>query len=154
MSEGKQGPKIFIAASLAVAAAALIWIAVGSMGSNLVYYWTPTELNAAGAEGQTATVRLGGMVKDGTIDWDQDTGVLTFTVHDTDSEVRVRATEMPPQMFRANIGVVVEGRLDDEGVFQSNRLLVKHDTEYRAPHDPKEVDVEKLWESLDGDSSR
>jgi len=31
----------------------------------------------------------------------------------------------------------------------SNRLLVKHDNEYRAPTDPKEVDVQKLWESLD-----
>lgn len=146
-------PKVFVAVSLAVAAIALTWIAVGSIGSNLVYYWTPTELQAAGDDAGSATVRLGGMVKAGSIDWNKDAGVLNFVVHDGTSEVAVRATEMPPQMFRENIGVVVEGRLGDDGVFVSNRLLVKHDNEYRAPHDPKEVDVQKLWESLDaGDS--
>ncbi|MCP4868464.1 MAG: cytochrome c maturation protein CcmE [Proteobacteria bacterium] len=141
-------PKVFIAVSLAAATIALTWIAIGSIGSNLVYYWTPTELQAAEDAGN-ATVRLGGMVKTGTIDWNKDTGVLNFVVHDGTSEVPVRATEMPPQMFRENIGVVVEGKLDADGVFISNRLLVKHDNEYRAPHDPKEVDVQKLWESLD-----
>lgn len=143
-------PKIFVAGALAVAAAALAWIAVGNMGSNLVYYWTPTELTEAGENGLGATVRLGGMVKAGSIDWDQDAKVLSFVVTDTKSDVPVRGTEMPPQMFRENIGVVVEGTLGDDGVFTSNRLLVKHDAEYRAPEDAKEADVEELWKSLDG----
>jgi len=143
------GPKLFVAAALAIAALALTWIAVGSIGTNLVYYWTPTELTEAGDEANNATIRLGGMVKPGTIDWDQDSGVLNFVVHDGASSVPVRASEIPPQMFRENIGVVVEGRLGADGVFVSNRLLVKHDNEYRAPTDPKEVDVQKLWESLD-----
>jgi cytochrome c-type biogenesis protein CcmE len=147
------GSKLFVAASLALAAAALAWVSIGSMGSNLVYYFTPTELHAAGPEASGATVRLGGMVKAGTIDWNKENGVLTFVVFDGESEISVRGTEMPPQMFRESIGVVVEGRLGDDGVFVSNRLLVKHDNEYRAPHDPKEVDVRKLWESLDGGDS-
>jgi cytochrome c-type biogenesis protein CcmE len=103
------GSKLFVAASLALAAAALAWVSIGSMGSNLVYYFTPTELHAAGPEASGATVRLGGMVKAGTIDWNKENGVLTFVVFDGESEISVRGTEMPPQMFRESIGVVVEG---------------------------------------------
>ena len=41
----------------------------------------------------------------------------------------------PPQMFREGQGVVVEGRLNRTGVFESTSLMVKHSNEYKAPHD-------------------
>jgi cytochrome c-type biogenesis protein CcmE len=146
-------PKIWVAVMLVIAAGALAWIAVGSMGKNLVYYWTPSELVEAGETAQGATVRLGGMVKAGSIEWDKDSQVLQFVCHDGTAEVHVRATQLPPDMFRENIGVVVEGQMGDDGVFQCNRMFVKHDNEYRAPHDPKEVDVEELWNQLEGGQS-
>ena len=147
------GSKVFVAASLVVAGIALAWIAVGSMGSNLIYYWTPTDLLEAGDDAKGATVRLAGMVKEKSIEWDKGTKILEFTVHDGTNEVRVRGTGMPPAMFREKIGVVVQGTMGADGVFESSRLLVKHDNEYRAPEDPKEVDVQKLWESLDAGES-
>lgn len=146
-------PKIWVATMLVIAAGALTWIAVGSMGANLVYYWTPSELVEAGDSAKGATVRLGGMVKAGSINWDKDTQVLTFVAFDEKAEVPVRATQLPPDMFRENIGVVVEGHLGDDGVFLSDRMFVKHDNEYRAPHDPKERDVEELWKQLEGGES-
>ena len=144
-------PRVWFAGALVVAALALAWISLGSMGKNLVYYWTPTELVAQGDAAQGATVRLGGMVKSHS--WDKTNSVLAFTIHDGETEVPVRGTEMPPDMFRDNIGVVVEGQLGPDGVFVSKRLLVKHDNEYRIPEDPKEVDVEKLWKALEGGDS-
>ena len=36
-------------------------------------------------------------------------------------------------MFRESIGVVVEGTYDQSQVFSSNRLMVNHSNEYRAP---------------------
>ncbi len=45
----------------------------------------------------------------------------------------MRSTEVPPQMFREGIGVVVEGTFDKSQVFSSNRLMVNHSNEYRAP---------------------
>ena len=146
-------PKVWVAAMLVLAAGALVWIAVGSIGANLVYYWTPSELVAAGDDALGATVRLGGMVKADSIQWDKESQVLQFVCHDGEAEVSVRAVQLPPDMFRENIGVVVEGQLGEDGVFHSDRMFVKHDNEYRVPHDPKAVDVEELWNQLEGGSS-
>ena len=38
----------------------LLTITVGGIGKNLVYYWGPTELHAAGDKAVGATIRLGG----------------------------------------------------------------------------------------------
>lgn len=111
------------------------WLAMGSVGDNLVYYWTPTELHAAGAKANEATVRLGGLVKPGSV---VSEGAATlFLVTDGKEEVKVRTEAIPPQMFRECIGVVVEGNLGSDDVFVSKRLMVKHDENYKAPTDSK-----------------
>ena len=51
--------------ALLVAASALGWIAFGSIGENLVYYWKPGEMIAQGDKAYGATIRLGGIVVPG-----------------------------------------------------------------------------------------
>lgn len=100
---------------------------------NLVYYWSPTELRDAGDKARRTTVRLGGMVRPGDDPaWDQKLPI-EFYVEDAAHRVKVRSTGAPPQMFREGIGVVVEGRLTDDGVFETDRVMVKHSNEYRVP---------------------
>ena len=124
--------KLFLVAAVGVAVAGVSWIAFGNLGENLVYYWTPTELRDHAEKAEGATVRLGGMVKAGSIV--QGTP-LPFVVTDGTAEVTVRTTEIPPAMFREGIGVVVEGSVDGAGGFDSKRLMVKHDNSYKAPKD-------------------
>lgn len=63
------------------------------------------------------------------------------------SLVHVKASGVPPQMFREGIGVVVEGTMTPEGHFAGNRLMVSHDNEYRAPEDGEQVDPETMIRS-------
>jgi cytochrome c-type biogenesis protein CcmE len=114
---------------------------------NLVYYWSPTELRTAGPKAERATVRLGGMVRPGDVpDWDKRLP-LEFYVEDAGNRVKVRSTGAPPQMFREGIGVVVEGRLSDDGVFETDRVMVKHSNEYRVPEEGQEMtDIAKTLE--------
>ena len=121
---------------------ALGWLAMGSVGDNLVYYWSPAELKAAGPKALGADVRLGGLVEPGSVR-SEGAGTL-FSVVDAErtASVPVRTQESPPQMFREGIGVVVEGVLGPDGVFDSKRLLVKHDEVYTPPKpgdDPQQV---------------
>jgi cytochrome c-type biogenesis protein CcmE len=122
--------------AILVAASALAYISWGKMGENLVYYLTPTELLAKGKAAYGATVRLGGVVAPGTVNWDAKTLDLSFRVSDGKpggQTIMVKSTGAPPQMFRENIGCIVEGTLDESQVFHSDRVMVKHSNEYRAP---------------------
>ncbi len=149
-SENKN--RLIAVAAILVAAGALAWIAFGSIGENLVYYWKPSEMAAQGDKAIGATVRLGGVVVPGTIDLKSDAPNIRFRVADSHSpgaaNVEVRCTETPPQMFREGIGVVVEGTLSKDGVFRSSRLMVNHSNEYRAPTDGGTMPDEAWKESL------
>jgi cytochrome c-type biogenesis protein CcmE len=138
--------------ALAVAGTGLAFIALGNMGENLVYYWTPSEMVAQGDKAYGPTIRLGGIVQKGTIEWNPAHTQLAFKVADNKeatSGVLVKASEIPPQMFRENIGVVVEGTYDKSGVFTSNRLMVNHSNEYRPPAAGEKDD----WKKSLSDSS-
>jgi cytochrome c-type biogenesis protein CcmE len=138
--------------ALAVAAIALLAISFGGIGQNLVYYWGPSELHAAGDKAIGATIRLGGLVADGSVRRGPGASGVEFDVVDRAGALtHVKCSGVPPQMFRERIGVVVEGTLTRAGHFEGHRLMVSHGNEYRAPDDPKAgADVQRLMKSTQG----
>jgi cytochrome c-type biogenesis protein CcmE len=129
--------KLLAVLALAVAGGALAFIALGNMGKNLVFYWTPGEMLAQGRKAYGPTIRLGGMVQPGSLHWDAAQTHLSFRVADGPkpdaASVLVDSRETPPQMFRERIGVVVEGTFAPSGTFTAQRLMVNHSNEYRPP---------------------
>lgn len=107
---------------------------MGGLQQNVVYFLTPSELLARGAEVYDTPLRLGGQVKPGTKAWDAESLHLQFVLTDSIGEVHVVSTGAPPSMFREGIGVVVEGRYHESGTFEATNLMVKHSNEYEAPH--------------------
>ena len=132
----------FIVIAALVAAGAFAFIAAGKIGNNLVYYWSPSDLLQAGDKAYGASIRLGGLVKQGTLKQNQ------FEVTDLKNTVRVKIHGVPPQMFREGIGVVIEGTMTRDGYFEGSRLMVSHNNEYRAPHN--KVNAEELIKSTKG----
>ena len=139
--------------ALAVGAAAFSFLAFGNLGDNLVYYWSPTELAEAGDKAEGATIRLGGLVAENSVRRGKDGLILDFEVTDGEQTIPVHAEAVPPAMFREGIGVVLEGSLGKDGVFQTQRLMVKHDNEYRAPDEKDERSMEELMKSMQFESS-
>lgn len=144
--------RVWMVALIAIIAGALGYLAFAGIGENLVYYWSPAEMRAAGDQAIGATIRLGGQVKPGSIQWDASRTDLKFEVTDGKDSVQVHGSQMPPQMFREGIGVVVEGTLTPQGVFTSQRLMVKHSNEYKAPEEGHDADTEELFKSLKVDA--
>ena len=142
----------FAVLALAVVAAAFLAITAGGIGENLVYYWGPTELRAAGDKAIGASIRLVGLVKEGTLVRQADGSTLEFDVIDRPGgSVHVVTHSVPPQMFREGIGVVVEGTMTPAGHFESRRrLMVSHSNEYRAPEDPSKADAKDLMRTTEG----
>lgn len=109
----------------------LVW---GGLKENIVYFLTPSELVARGPDIVDEPLRLGGQVKPGSVSWDAENLDLLFMVQDSIGEVGVRYTGAQPAMFREGIGVVIEGSMQGDGVFEASNLMVKHSNEYKAPH--------------------
>ena len=134
---------------LLFAMGAIGFVSMGNIGENLVYYWNTTELVEQGDKAIGADIRLGGVVKEGTLKWDESKNELEFEIGDGKNYVKVFAKGAPPQMFREGIGVLVEGTMVSQGYFKSNRLMVKHSNEYKAPQDGQEAkELYKTVENL------
>lgn len=125
--------RAWIFGGLAVIVAVFAWLLFGGLQKNVVFFLTPNELLAKGPAGVGMPVRLGGLVKPGSVKWDPKLLDLRFTITDGGNDVAVRSTGAPPQMFREGMGVVVEGKVAQGGLFQATNLMVKHSNEYRAP---------------------
>jgi len=145
----------FMLGAFVVAGVAFAVIAASGINKNLIYYWTPSDLHGAGDKAYGATIRLGGMVAPGSIK-KLGGSAVEFDVRDATQRVHVRTSSVPPQMFRENIGVVVEGTMVRGGWFQSSRLMVSHNNEYRPPakgHPVDKKELERLMKTVEDDNS-
>ena len=131
---------------IAVAGCAVYFI---SMPETLVYFYTPDEAVAKASELDGKTVRVGGMVKLGTVDKQAELGIVKFTLWDMKtSELSVSYKGLPPDMFKENAGVVVEGRIEPGNRMVARNLLVKHSEEYKKPTEHASMDKALLEKSL------
>jgi cytochrome c-type biogenesis protein CcmE len=136
--------------AILVAAAGFAFIAAGRIGNNLVYYWSPSDLLRAGDRAYGASIRLGGLVQQGSLVKSPGGTDVEFAVTDLKNTVRVKTHGVPPQMFREGIGVVVEGTMTRQGFFEGSRLMVSHNNEYRAPKNHDATNAEELIRSTKG----
>src|SRR3546814_15701827 len=79
-------------------------------------------------------IRLGGMVAHGSIGKEADGVTYSFVVTDGARTVPVVFKGVPPDLFKEDSGVVVEGSFDRQGVLVADNLLAKHDERY-MPHE-------------------
>ena len=122
------------------AATALVLMA---FEENLVFFFTPSQVAAQEAP-QGRLFRIGGMVEKGSIKRD---GVeVRFLVTDTAKTIPVVYRGALPDLFREGKGVVAQGMLGADGVFQAREVLAKHDENYMPPEAAHAV--EKAQKSL------
>jgi cytochrome c-type biogenesis protein CcmE len=110
----------------------LIW---GGIGGNLVYFVTPTELLARGEAAYDAPVRVEGNVVPGSVSWNARELDLRFHISDGQTDLEVWSKGAPPAMFQDTMSVVIEGRYNRSGIFESSNVMVRHSNEYKAPHE-------------------
>lgn len=121
-----------IGTALAVLALAAGLVLTALQGT-IAFFATPSEIAAHGAAPGTR-LRLGGLVEPGSVAHDGP-ATVRFRVTDTKDTVRVVYSGIVPDLFREGQGVVAEGSLDAQGLFQADTLLAKHDERYM----PREV---------------
>jgi cytochrome c-type biogenesis protein CcmE len=106
---------------------------LNGLRDSIVFFNSPSDV-AERHFGPGTRIRLGGLVKDGSLSRGKDLRVR-FEVTDGNSEIQVNYQGVLPDLFREGQGVVAEGALDGSGVFNADTILAKHDETYM----PKEV---------------
>ncbi len=121
--------RLAVAGGLVVAVAAAAALVLNAFQSNLVFFYSPSQVAAHEAP-QGHTFRIGGMVRQGTLKRD---GIRAdFIVTDTAREIPVRYEGILPDLFKEGKGVVAQGQLKD-GIFVAREVLAKHDENYMPP---------------------
>ncbi len=95
-----------------------------------VLYMTPSEIAASGSSAYDRGLRLGGIVLDGSIEYDAKNLILAFLVTDGETQMPVVYSGVVPDTFQNGVEIVVEGRFTPDGVFRATALFPKCPSKY------------------------
>jgi len=124
--------RIAMVAGGLTALAVVAGLVLSAFQQNLVFFFTPSQV-AANEAPQGKTFRIGGMVETGSVKRQPDGVTVRFIVTDTAKSVPVVYRGALPDLFREGKGVVAQGRVSPDGVFQASEVLAKHDENYMPP---------------------
>ena len=125
---------LFVAAGLALSA----------FEETLVFFYSPSEMIAKQPPAGRA-IRLGGLVEEGSLEKSADGTGIRFRVTDLTRTVTVTYSGLLPDLFREGQGVVAEGSLGEDGVFQARQVLAKHDETYMPPEVAEALKKSGRW---------
>jgi len=108
-----------------------VFFIIKSLNKNILYFSSPTEISQREDILFEKAMRVGGMVKKGSIIISQKD--IQFIITDFENEILVSYTGTVPNLFGEEKGVVAEGKLSDKNFFTADRILAKHDENYMPP---------------------
>ena len=121
----------WIAAGLLALAAASALV-LNAFRSNLVFFYTPTQVFANEAP-KDRSFRIGGLVEPGSVVRSAVSVEVRFRVTDNARAIAVTYNGILPDLFKEGKGVVAQGALGGDGTFVASQVLAKHDENYMPP---------------------
>lgn len=141
----KQQRLWFVACSVVFVCAAVL-LMMKAFRENIVFFYTPSELNAQQVEGKR--LRIGGLVEAGSTK--REGGTTRFRITDGTARLDITYNGILPNLFREGQGVVAEGKLAAPGQFQAERVLAKHDENYMPKDVADKLKASGHWEGENG----
>jgi cytochrome c-type biogenesis protein CcmE len=105
-------------------------LVLNALQSNVAFFFTPTQVTTGEAP-KNRTFRVGGMVRQGSLQRDQMT--VRFVITDTAKDVAVSYTGILPDLFKEGKGVVAAGQARRRRRVRRDEVLAKHDENYMPP---------------------
>ena len=116
---------------LLLSATVIIFFIFKSLEENVVYFFSPTEINDKPNISFNKKIRIGGLVKENSLSKSQKS--IKFIITDLKNEIIVSYDGLVPNLFSEGKGVIAEGQLKDKKYFVANKILAKHDENYMPP---------------------
>jgi len=120
-----------IAASVGALSVAVLLV-LNVFQSNLVFFFTPTQV-AANEAPIGRSFRIGGLVEEGSVQRESDGTTINFAITDTSQVIKVAYQGILPDLFKEGKGVVAQGKIAENGIFYADEVLAKHDENYMPP---------------------
>ena len=141
MLSKKARSRFFVLMFLLVLAVVVIFVVLKSLEENVVYFFSPTEIYNNENISFNKKIRVGGLVKEGSLTNNQ--AMINFVVTDLNNEIVVSYSGLLPNLFSEGKGVVAEGKLKDKKYFIADKILAKHDENYMPPEVSKALEKAK-----------
>ena len=137
MLSKKVKSRIFFLIFSLILVAAIIFFILRSLEENVVYFFSPTEIYNKPSISLNKKIRVGGLVKNGSINKKETT--INFIITDLKNEIIVTYDGLLPNLFSEGKGVVAQGKLKDKSYFIADKILAKHDENYMPPEVSKSL---------------
>jgi len=111
---------------------AILLLIANSLRGAGAYYITVSELNSKGADAVGQSWRVSGPVDKASVQYDAQSLTLRFDMTEKDQRLPVVYHNVMPDLFMKSTSVIVEGRVDNNGVFEANDILVKCPSKYKS----------------------
>lgn len=128
----KRKQRLAIVFLIVLGVGSAVALAVTAFQGNLMYFFTPSEV-VAGEAPLDRTIRIGGMVEKGSIQRQDNSLKIHFSVTDYAHQIPVKYEGILPDLFREEQGVVAFGKIQADGSFLASKILAKHDENYMPP---------------------
>ncbi len=127
--------------------AAAIALVSFALEDTIVFFYGPTEVVEKKISPGTR-FRLGGLVEDGSVKRGE-SKTIRFAVTDLNTSMPVVYVGILPDLFREGQGVVTEGMLNQQGVFEADSVLAKHDENYMPAEVADALKKQGKWNPKD-----
>ena len=122
-----------------IVAAAVVYLIVSSISSSAQYYLTVKEMRGKGQAMAGRNLRVSGYVVGDSIAYTPQASSLSFDIVDTHEElsattkvdmIKILYTGPKPDLLQHEAQAIAEGKLNPDGTFTANNLLLKCPTRY------------------------
>lgn len=134
--------RLFIIGGIGLVFAAAAALVLFALEEQIVFFRTPTEI-ASGSVQAGVMIRIGGLVEEGSVEKENQN--VRFNVSDGVNRVPVTYVGLLPDLFREGQGVVADGKLSPQGVFEAATILAKHDENYMPPEVAEALKESGVW---------
>ncbi|GGK73079.1 cytochrome c maturation protein CcmE [Amphritea balenae] len=128
----KRKQRLIIVLFIVFGAAIAVGLVMYALNQNINLFYSPTDI-VEGKAPEGTRIRAGGMVVEGSVNRDQQSLQVEFGMTDYANNVTVVYNGILPDLFREGQGIVAQGQMNSEGVFEAVEVLAKHDENYMPP---------------------
>ena len=142
--------RIYSISLVLVLLSGLFFMFIKTFNDNLLFYRSPSQITETEFP-ENYVFRVGGVVLDGSLVKSKNTMNVKFSITDYEKSLPISYTGILPDLFREGQGVVIRGKLGDDGIFYAEEVLAKHDETYMPPEvlDSLKVNEEALQKTTE-----